>query len=285
MSRHCIFCEGKISGQDRAREHVIPRWLLRHLSLEQRDITFIHGTYKLESGELNHSQVSERNQVLGQFLSGRVCRSCNAGWMSQMEVQIKPLLIHLMRDNIFLDLTSHSKELLARWTLKTAAAYNASANYNYRMPRSHLSFLHSSSMGLPAGVHAFMSISPYCADALICHLPNWVITCSNDDHKRDANEAKFSSFKIGFQFGHLMLATTWWNSELPVSYVIRRGDHLCLWPQRGPCYYIDAIRSANVLDSRQYFHSWLTNIGITYCKHEDGAPRPPITEFYPFSFG
>lgn len=67
---------------------------------------------------------------MGAFVAGNVCPNCDHGWMSQLEVQVKPILIRLIGDPLLLEtLTRDEKFTVARWALKTAAVLNGCSTY------------------------------------------------------------------------------------------------------------------------------------------------------------
>lgn len=58
---------------------------------------------------------------LESFRLGAICEACNNGWMSELEVQAKPLLLALSREQCALsDLTEDECEIVAAWAGKTA---------------------------------------------------------------------------------------------------------------------------------------------------------------------
>jgi hypothetical protein len=101
----------------RTREHVLPRWLGKHLRDEPR---FEMG------GWLRSSLPAERSPLVWKRLTDsalrKVCAECNSGWMSRLENEAQPLLIPLIAGEA-IRLTPASRSVLMRWALKTAAAY------------------------------------------------------------------------------------------------------------------------------------------------------------------
>src|SRR5688572_18801841 len=86
--RICVFCGQQIALGERSREHVIPQWLLDHLGIRKAAITPAHTK---PDGTL----VSQRSHTLENLQEGRVCETCNTGWMSTLETEAMPLLIPL----------------------------------------------------------------------------------------------------------------------------------------------------------------------------------------------
>lgn len=108
----CFFCarDAKLT-----REHVIPRWLRGPL----RDtVRWEIGAWYRTEFELERTPAIQRRQT-DQILR-RVCGPCNSGWMSDLEVEVRPLLEPLIAGEVLV-VSASDQELLRRWALKTAA--------------------------------------------------------------------------------------------------------------------------------------------------------------------
>ena len=110
----CFFCgrEAKLT-----REHVIPRWLRKPL----RDEVRFKGGVWLRSSLPSERSPMYRARRTDSVLK-RVCGGCNAGWMSRLEGEVRPLLIPLIEGEA-IRLTEASRLILVRWALKTAAVF------------------------------------------------------------------------------------------------------------------------------------------------------------------
>jgi hypothetical protein len=76
-------------------------------------------------GDANGFKVNRR-MVMDSFLAGEVCRTCNNGWMSELEDENRDLLIGLLCNSRKLSELGQEERLsLARWTVKTAIACNS----------------------------------------------------------------------------------------------------------------------------------------------------------------
>jgi hypothetical protein len=70
------------------REHILPQWLHPHI--------------ELPGVSLKHRAVDEeritllRSHDLQTFTFKSICSNCNNGWMSQLEADVKPLLLPLL---------------------------------------------------------------------------------------------------------------------------------------------------------------------------------------------
>src|SRR5579883_3043438 len=142
-TKRCLFC-GRVLPPKRIKnaksdEHIIPQWLMDHLGLRTMPVTGMRW-------DVPSRQVIEHKQhAVRKFVSVGVCAGCNGGWMSQLENQAKPLLTRLIADpNELPKLTEQERYVIARWTLKTAAALNAASFGNPAnpldrpVPREHL---------------------------------------------------------------------------------------------------------------------------------------------------
>lgn len=115
----CVFCFTHLTGENRSKEHVIPRWLQaeRGISAEV-----------LSAGFSNSGAVQiTRAMLLDKFLAGHVCQSCNNGWMSQLETQAQTPLLNLLAQHVqsATPLSPDEKLILAKWAIKTAIACNS----------------------------------------------------------------------------------------------------------------------------------------------------------------
>src|SRR5689334_18116997 len=106
--RLCIFC-----GQSGCSlEHAFPDWLLKNVQ-RGRPIAF-------------HGALPERNiQLAGPNAAVRVravCKTCNNGWMSNLEKAAKPSLAAMLND-ISIGLDHAEQTLVATWAMKTAMVF------------------------------------------------------------------------------------------------------------------------------------------------------------------
>jgi hypothetical protein len=70
---------------------VVAQWLQAELNLNDVEITPTWHAQPL--GEL----LDQRRQPWGTLLVGRICAACNNGWMSDLEVEVQPILTPLVR--------------------------------------------------------------------------------------------------------------------------------------------------------------------------------------------
>jgi hypothetical protein len=95
------------------REHILPQWL--------------HPYIEIPGVSLEHRAVTEervsllRSHDLNNFVFKSICGTCNNGWMSQLEAEVKPILLPLIEEKRSAEsLTDDETRLLARWAFKTA---------------------------------------------------------------------------------------------------------------------------------------------------------------------
>jgi hypothetical protein len=103
MPRTCVFCGRRADSL----EHVWPQWISRHLANR--------GPFKLV--DRTRGRTVQFGNVLDVKIR-RVCKTCNNGWMSQLETRAKPLL-EPMFDGTPVTLHPNDQAVLALWSIKT----------------------------------------------------------------------------------------------------------------------------------------------------------------------
>ena len=98
--RTCIFC----GGSPLSREHLWPEWVLA--KIKPKNIAGFIGR--------------NRNLEVGRELKVKiVCKTCNGGWMSDLETESKPLIAPRMDDiSGFFDMAE--QWMISAWAVKTA---------------------------------------------------------------------------------------------------------------------------------------------------------------------
>jgi hypothetical protein len=109
--RGCYFCKGK----PRSKEHILPDWLDRAMPAWNRSGISKH--LHAEDGSVSHESKNFSRSVLRQKVK-EPCKTCNNGWMSQLEDGVKATLIRLLaaHPSIF---TRSEVSVLMRWAIKT----------------------------------------------------------------------------------------------------------------------------------------------------------------------
>ena len=112
----CIFCD----GFGLSKEHVWPRWLTKtvpagaksgHLTTISRKVSH---NMSYEMGPLK----SGKQQRPGAITSRRlcvVCKNCNNEWMSQLQEEVKDLLLIVMENRYWSTMTGIEVTKLAKW--------------------------------------------------------------------------------------------------------------------------------------------------------------------------
>ena len=153
--RTCRVCNRPISqGRGKSKEHVIPNWMQKHFALGKRKISYT----PLESLDIPISmQLTEptphprRHHNFGSLLVGTVCKSCNDGWMSDIETAAKKDLIGLIEGSRCVA----QSVSIARWAVKTAYTFTIATDPPIgRVPQHHMLAL-KTEKGIPEGVRVF----------------------------------------------------------------------------------------------------------------------------------
>src|SRR5215472_15966123 len=88
----CHFCYRQMgAGQRlvRSREHIFAQWLLEDLEIADSEIQPTHFS---SAGDVR----STRHHTMRNLVAGGVCADCNNGWMSQLEADVRRILLALM---------------------------------------------------------------------------------------------------------------------------------------------------------------------------------------------
>ena len=104
----CIFCAQR---RQVSREHVLPRWMVKSFDMQGRIV--IDSTTRGVT-----DPVHERSDLFV-HLEGKICTSCNNGWLSALERQVKPILEPMVLNQRRMSLDSQQQVLLATWAIKT----------------------------------------------------------------------------------------------------------------------------------------------------------------------
>ena len=118
MVRTCVFC----GETPLTREQVFPKWLRDILPHQERWRG--QGVAVLDGRLIDERELPVATREMGQGFTdtivARVCASCNGGWMSALEREVKPLLSALVRGER-LAIDGGAAASLALWVAKTTA--------------------------------------------------------------------------------------------------------------------------------------------------------------------
>lgn len=97
----------------RSREHILPQWL--HPYIEMPGVSLEHRAVNEEGARLL------RSHDLKSFALNSICTRCNNGWMSRLEMEVKPILLPLISgERSSQSLSADERTVLACWAFKTA---------------------------------------------------------------------------------------------------------------------------------------------------------------------
>lgn len=227
MIRTCLFCEVELTNSNKSNEHIIPQWLLDHLSIREFEIDPTHMTPK-------GSVVSKRSHTLNNFLCGNVCQKCNGGWMSKLEVKAKPILIDLIEGNkTVIEYEQIDRFTIAQWALKTSLTLNSGSNFLKNIPRHHFHELYSNKEKLPDNVTVLAQQHHNTEPFYWQQGAVWMI---NGTEITKVEEERFlnETYKVSLQLGKLLLNVNYlpFNDFLPVLW---KGIHVPYFPKTRPC--------------------------------------------------
>lgn len=230
--RLCVFCDSLLTKENRSKEHVIPKWLSGFLDISKEKIQPTH----ISS---NGSPISIRNHTLTGLLAGQVCEECNSGWMSKLEEEAIPILKPLIKgERVVVELKDKERQIVGRWTAKTAFALNSSANYFKNIPNNHYKYISKHIDSLPPKVSSFGQQHHGTRPFYWIQSPTWIILGQSNSITQISENLKIHSYKISFQFGKLMSLLSYFPIE-NIYPVLWRGIHVPLIPKSGKCASYD----------------------------------------------
>ena len=128
----CIFCGD--SDPDRLTwEHLWPRWSHKEIKRLMHKWHGIYGLHRIEEVEILNNDVrvikrgGDIHDMQVKCVCGKDAKSCNNGWMRELENQARPTLTHLM-NGARLRLSSDQQAVVAGWAaMKAMVAEYATA--------------------------------------------------------------------------------------------------------------------------------------------------------------
>lgn len=200
--KRCIFCDSILTNRTRSKEHVIPKWILENL---EPGFTYDHtGKWTTFPNKPEHI-ISVRNYSMLSSLLGGVCKSCNEGWMSTLEMEFKPIFIALYDEQGPLIITQSQGSIFARWAYKTAITTNYSVNYKKIIPIDQIHSFYSEN-DLPQNLKVDVA---FCKEVGIHYLiggNRLAIIPESYDRKKEFLDR---SYVVTFQFDHLLIRLSW----------------------------------------------------------------------------
>lgn len=228
----CAFCDAPLTRENRSKEHVIPKWLLDFLKVRQEKIQPTHFS---NIGEI----LTTRQHTLEGLLAGQICEECNNGWMSELEQDAIPILKPLMLgESTVVELNDNERQILSRWTAKTAFTLNSSSNYLKNIPSTHFQHIRLNIDSLPLKVSSYGQQNHGDRPFYWIQSPTWLLNGNSEKISELATELKNNSYKIAFEFGKLMLLISYIPFE-NIYPVLCKGIHVPLLPKTGKCGYYE----------------------------------------------
>jgi SEC-C motif len=222
MARNCKICGKKFDGQlERAREHVIPKWLLRDLSIVDAPVSPTvtggkNAVYRSteEIPKTVADVVWQRGpHTLDGFLEGRVCKPCNNNLLNRFETTAKPTLRSLIKCELKVrDLSDSQRVSLARWALKTTLVFKIAFGDAKNLPTAHLDWLHNFGRRIPDGVSVFAQQHENDGPFFWMGGSTWTaeFTAGTSGSKAEVLRLSDESYKLCLQLGPLLLLTAYW---------------------------------------------------------------------------
>lgn len=257
--RLCVFCRAPITKQTVSREDTVPKWLQAELGIANERV---EPTLTAPSGE----QLKQRVHPVDQLLTGGVCRSCNNGWMSQLESAVMPILRPLIGSTRSVaSLTRAERHVLSRWAVKTAFMLDL-GGMESRVSLTHVADLYANAPHLPQGVYVFARQQARSRSWYYIESAWW-------KHAELENEAlervKRESYKIAMQFGDLMLFVVYWplaNWGLRIE----ANELFKLWPPAAIAKQFEHPEPQDVTASEDACIRYVTTISVVPHRGAEG---------------
>jgi len=293
-AKPCHFCGQPITGK-KSREHVFPRWLLRFLSRDP--IPFIATRFAPDGTPL-----ATRIHPLREFVLGRVCRTCNHGWMNDLERQARPILKDAIDGSRSVrDLDRHERSALARWAVKTSAAVNLATNSDRMVPVSLVRALKDDPLELPQGIFVFAAQHRPSTPVhwLQTGAPPFFLPVDVPPSSEERERLSQLGFRIGLQFGALCLVVVYWPQHAQWPLIVWPELHEPLWPPDVKLRYSEEIYDGEdsplEVNSNLFLYRALDTIRVTSpgvglmrlairknrAPHVSGPEPPGKRSFYP----
>lgn len=246
MAKECLFCGSK---KNLSKEHIIPLWLIKDLSI---DATQLYGTHSTIVG----FPKSVRRQRPKTLVNTMVCQKCNNGWMASLETSSMPYIkpfIHFDISKIdaeFLRSFKQNHETLAKWSFKTTILLNYPSNYRKLVPKNHFADLYNSK--IPNGVFVNWGITTNEDKVNWRQSQSIFLLCPKSEVETNIQKTRDSSYKITYQFKHLLIRTSFFPSKNYFQDV--NGQHsLSIWPRMQRYEKFKLYKDIDEFDNEAFF--------------------------------
>jgi hypothetical protein len=200
MARECLFC----GGGPLTSEHLIGRWAARFADAEQRDIL----QRSDREGELPQREDQRQWRARAYDRQARiVCKTCNTGWMSELEKTASQLLDpSALADRL---LSRDEQTLLATWAMKTALTLNAAQPLDRRTIPLEVARLFGRDRKLPEGAYVWLASYTGSQDQFPGYAGLGIDLDDRQDNRRGWRDLSVSTFVVGpFVFQVFAVAPT-----------------------------------------------------------------------------
>jgi hypothetical protein len=172
--------------------------------------------------------LKDRKHAAGNFVEGRVCGSCNKGWMRNLEEQTKSFLKPLIEGAVnLLSISDDERTTLAKWATKTAYVLSHAVPLKKVPPKEHMHHMKHNAGAVPPRVEVFGQQWVATADFRQIQRNQWrhIAAKPLTIHPTPPE----GTYKIAFQFRCLMLLVAHWSDPNSIP-MISAGIHIPLWP-------------------------------------------------------
>lgn len=223
MARTCIFCSKPLTGV-RAKEHVIPQWLMEFLGITDEKL------FLASAQTADDAILESRHQTAANFVEGRVCESCNNEWMNDLEGEAREILKPLIAGtNSLFCISDAERTRVARWATKTAYVISYASPLKKTPDPSHLLYMKDNKGAVPLRVEVLGQQIIPTADFRQIQRNQWHHLTNTQRSVPSVPPA--GSYKIAFQLRHLMLLVAHWPEPKTIL-MIAPAIHIPLWPIR-----------------------------------------------------
>ncbi|MES1186901.1 MAG: hypothetical protein ABUL60_24015 [Myxococcales bacterium] len=247
----CRYCDAEIlkKGYDektrptgRSEEHGVPRWLLNLLDIRFETTTEVMVgpvDADLAVGHVDaptaHTTKVSRTLVNDRRVLGETCRSCNGGWMNQLELAVRDAILTplILGSRSVKNLSQEELATLARWTLKTASVLSESDTGAKVVPNEHGRWVRNE-QGIPTGcVFICTSLNEPLFMKKRTYLGRFWQLLDRAPELTDESLRAGGQYKAALGFGRVLLMIAYWPHPgwmfAPVS-----GLHEVHWPPEVP---------------------------------------------------
>lgn len=246
--RRCLFCDKE---EKLTREHIYPSWLFDFISL--KETTFKPGIHGFE---VSKSNLHADKPIEGNFSDGRVinyddfkykiiCESCNSGWMSTLEQDVRTIIKDYISDeNVVLNISHSQAYLLSQWAIKTILVINKVNNsfeFDIRIPQMIKDGI------IPEGFMVEMLSLPF---KELNYFINGPLTRKTFKIQRELLDSIYNNIFISaLQIGHLCFRISYLRTEYPIyrKQIVKKINVLFPYETKLPFEEIQELEIENKL--------------------------------------